>query len=115
MKRKRGSRGDGEARSDMVRGKRDGRRDSFLIPSDTVSLSVETLGICNFGKVISVKESEIVLDVVKLLSAHNIPIFLLLYLFYFLSYISSLDLFLGSFYNVAYLMTAIYKRSACGG
>eukprot|EP00026_Physarum_polycephalum_P012538 Phypoly_transcript_12859.p1 GENE.Phypoly_transcript_12859~~Phypoly_transcript_12859.p1 ORF type:complete len:329 (+),score=37.16 Phypoly_transcript_12859:67-1053(+) len=45
---------------------------SMYLLGDTASLSVETLGLCNFGKVISVKESAVVLDVVKLLSANNI-------------------------------------------
>jgi CBS-domain-containing membrane protein len=45
---------------------------SMYLLGDTASLSVEALGLCNFGKVIAVKEYDIVLDVVKLLSANSI-------------------------------------------
>lgn len=49
----------------------------FMAPSmyllgDSAIVSVETLGLCNFNKVVTVKESDIVLDVIKLLSTHNI-------------------------------------------
>jgi len=45
---------------------------SMYLIGDSATLSVEALSLCNFGKVVSVKESDIVLDVVKLLSKNSI-------------------------------------------
>lgn len=45
---------------------------SMYLIGDSANLSVEALGLCNFGKVITVKEADMVLDVVKILSANKI-------------------------------------------
>jgi len=45
---------------------------SMYLLGDTAALSVEALGLCNFNKVIAVKGTDVVLDVVKLLSANSI-------------------------------------------
>jgi CBS-domain-containing membrane protein len=45
---------------------------SLYLLGDTTMMSLETLGLCNFGKVVTVRAHEITLDVIKVLSTHSI-------------------------------------------
>lgn len=45
---------------------------SLYLLGDKALLTVETLGICNFGKVVTVRETETVMNTIKILASHNI-------------------------------------------